>query len=165
MYLKLIPFILILAGAIGGYVFVTDLQADNQLLVSDKATLISEKADLSLKVDNVEKVQRDQETEIDRLIHKFEQDQQEARRLAEASAKSNHQLQQRLSDLTRTAKNDTQDTCSFSPMPEHIIRLLNSTDTTAQDSGNNQHGNEESNATSTFNSEKPNTSANRYKLD
>jgi hypothetical protein len=150
MFLKLLPYLLIALGAIGGYVFVTDLQQDNMTMAKTVTELTSDNAALASDIEQAGKDTIRQQTELGSLLLQFDKDQQLARDLTEKAAKDNAQLQNRLAQARRTAQNDTQDDCSFSPMPAHIIGLLFNTDDT-KDRGTQRGEDNQVSATSTPN--------------
>lgn len=161
MFYKLLPYLCLALAALGVYLMVDDLQQSNTELTKANTELISQKEQLTKDLGNAQTEALEQLETAKRLKADFERDQRTAKELADEAAKQNLELQQRLDNLMENARNDPQDACSFTDMPDHIVRMLFTTgDTTSADS-HNQDRNSEGIPAREPDSSKPDTQAKR----
>lgn len=148
MFYKVLPYLLIVIASIGIYWFVDDLQTQNQTLTKAKTQL--EKTNQA-QVEKLEAAEKEATAQLEIVIGlkaDFERDQRVARELAEKAAKANAELNARLAKLIEDAKNDPEDKCSFTTMPDHVIGLLFGTDPATSADSDNENRNGQGEATS-----------------
>lgn len=137
MFYKLLPYLCLALAATGIYFAFDNLQQSNSELTKANSDLTSQKERLTTELSSAQSEALKQLEAVNSLKADFERDQRTAKELAEEATKQSLELQQRLDTLMENARNDPQDACSFTDMPDHIVRLLfNTGDTTSTDSHN-----------------------------
>lgn len=161
MFYKLLPYLCLAMAAFGIYLMVDGLQQSNRELTKANAELSGQKEQLTEDLGKAQREALEQLETAKRLKADFERDQRTAKELAEEAAKQSLELQQRLDKLMENARNDPQDTCSFTDMPDHIIRMLYTTGDTTSANSHNQDGGSEGVPAREPDSSKPDPEAKR----
>lgn len=147
MFYKILPYLIIVLGAFGIYQYIDSIQKDKDTLVSEVADLKTDKDKALEQLKTAALDSEKQKQELDEILATREKEQETAKVIAEASQRSNAELKERIRALLENAKNDPKDDCSYKPMPEHIVRLLNDT----RPYSDNENGNQDSNPATSIN--------------